>query len=164
MSNSLRPHELYSPWNSPGQNTGVGSLSLLQGIFQTQESNWGLLHCRRVLYQLSYQGSPAPGGMPLNCVPHSGEQGVREMKTQFSSSPGIANFNFGRAAISRAASVPSSPEEETGLKIWKAENYQESSSHGAQRYFMKACPREEHDEGFWVYSPRKNSIDYRRHQ
>ena len=38
--------------------TGVGSLSLLQGIFPTQESNWGLLHCRRILYQMSYQGSP----------------------------------------------------------------------------------------------------------
>ena len=41
MSNSLRPHGLYSPWNSPGQNTGVGSLSLLQGIFPTQGSNPG---------------------------------------------------------------------------------------------------------------------------
>ena len=39
------------------KNTGVGSLSLLQGIFPTQESNQGLLHCRRILYQLSYQGS-----------------------------------------------------------------------------------------------------------
>ena len=39
--------------------TGVGSLSLLQGIFPTQELNWGLLHCRRILYQLSYLGSPA---------------------------------------------------------------------------------------------------------
>ena len=38
------------------KNTGVGSLSLLQGIFPTQESNWGLLHCRRILYQLSYEG------------------------------------------------------------------------------------------------------------
>ena len=37
MSDSLQPHELYSPWNSLGQNTGVGSLSLLQGIFPTQE-------------------------------------------------------------------------------------------------------------------------------
>ena len=45
MSDSLRPHRLYSPWNSPGQNTGVGSLSFLQGIFPTQESNPGLLHC-----------------------------------------------------------------------------------------------------------------------
>ena len=40
------------------KNTGVGSLSLLQGIFPTQESNRGLLHCRWMLYQLSYQGSP----------------------------------------------------------------------------------------------------------
>ena len=58
MSDSLWPHELYSPWNSPGQNTGVGSLSLLQGIFPTQGSNPGLLHCRRILYQLSHKGSP----------------------------------------------------------------------------------------------------------
>ena len=46
------------PWNSPGQNTGVGSLSLLQGIFPTQGSNPGLPHCRQILYQLSHKGSP----------------------------------------------------------------------------------------------------------
>ena len=50
MSDSLPPRRLYSPWNSVGQNTGVGSLSLLQGIFPTQESNPGLPHCRRVLH------------------------------------------------------------------------------------------------------------------
>ena len=44
-----------SPWNSPGQNTGWGSLSLLQGIFLSQELNRGLLHCRWILYQLSYE-------------------------------------------------------------------------------------------------------------
>ena len=43
VSNSLRPHGLYSPWHSSGQNTGVGSLSLLQGIFTTQGSNPGPL-------------------------------------------------------------------------------------------------------------------------
>ena len=48
----------YSPWISPGQNTGVGSSSLLQGVFPTQGSNPGLLHCRRILYQLSHKGSP----------------------------------------------------------------------------------------------------------
>ena len=97
MSDSLQTHGLYSPWNSPGQNTGVGSLSLLQGIFPTQglnpgpalqadyllpepqerprntgvgslsllqpifltqESNQDHLHCRWILYQLSYQVSP----------------------------------------------------------------------------------------------------------
>ena len=95
MSDSLWPHGLYGPWNSPGQNIGVGSLSLLQGnlhnpgieprspalqadslpaepqgkpknsgvgslsllqwIFPTQELNQGLLHCRWILYQLNYQ-------------------------------------------------------------------------------------------------------------
>ena len=58
MFNFLRPHGLYSLWNSPGQNTGVGSHSFLQGIFPTQGSNPGLLHCRQILYQPSHQGSP----------------------------------------------------------------------------------------------------------
>ena len=96
-SSTLRPHGPYNPWESPGQNAGmgslfllwgssqprdgtqvfhiagefftswatreaqeywVGSLSLLQGIFLTQELNWGLLHCRRIVYQLGYEGSP----------------------------------------------------------------------------------------------------------
>ena len=52
------PMDYTSPWNSPGQNIGVGSLSLLQGIFQIQGLNPGLPHCRQILYQLSYQGSP----------------------------------------------------------------------------------------------------------
>ena len=58
VSDSLWPHGLYSPWNSPVQNTGVGSLSLLQGIFPTQGSSPGHPHCRRILYQLSHKGSP----------------------------------------------------------------------------------------------------------
>ena len=58
MSNSLWPHGLYSPWTSPGQNTVVGSLSFLQGIFPTQGSNPDLPHFRWILYQLSHQGSP----------------------------------------------------------------------------------------------------------
>ena len=45
------------PWNSPGQNTGVGNLSLLQGIFPTQGSSPGLPHCGRILYQLSHKES-----------------------------------------------------------------------------------------------------------
>ena len=48
----------HSPWNSPGQNMGEGSLLLLQGIFPTQESNPGLPHCRKILCQLSHQRSP----------------------------------------------------------------------------------------------------------
>ena len=59
--NSLWPHglspTLLCPWNSPGKNTGVGSHSLPQGIFPTQGSNLGLLHCRPILDCLSHQRS-----------------------------------------------------------------------------------------------------------
>ena len=48
------------------KNTGVGSISLLQGIFPTQELNWGLLHCRLIVYQLNYQGSPPPKQLSNN--------------------------------------------------------------------------------------------------
>ena len=48
----------YNPWNSPSPNTRVGSLSLLQRIFPTQRSKLGLPHCRQILYELSYKGSP----------------------------------------------------------------------------------------------------------
>ena len=58
VSDSLQLHGLYSLWNSPGKNIGVGSLSFLQGIFPTQGSNPGLLHCWQILYQLSHKGSP----------------------------------------------------------------------------------------------------------
>ena len=58
VSDSLRSHGLYSPLNSPGQHTGVGNLSLLQGIFPTQGLNQGLPHCKWILYQLGHQGSP----------------------------------------------------------------------------------------------------------
>ena len=50
----LQPTKLLYPWNSPGKNTGVGSHSLLQGIFLTQGLNLGLLHCRQILYCLSH--------------------------------------------------------------------------------------------------------------
>ena len=58
VSDSLWPHGLYRPWNSPGQNTRVGSFSLLQRIFPTQGSNSGLPHCKWILYHLNHQGSP----------------------------------------------------------------------------------------------------------
>ena len=66
VSDSLRPRGLYSPWNSPGQNTGVGSRSFLQGIFPTQEWNPGLPHCRQILYHLSHQGSPMKSRLSVN--------------------------------------------------------------------------------------------------
>ena len=58
VSDSLRPHGLYIPRNSPGQNTGVSSFSLLQGIFPTQGLKPALRHCRQILYELRHQGSP----------------------------------------------------------------------------------------------------------
>ena len=57
VSDSLWPHGLYSTWNSPGRNGGVGSLSLLQGIFPTQGSKPGLPHCGWIFYQLNHKGS-----------------------------------------------------------------------------------------------------------
>ena len=62
MSNSLGPHGLWParllcPWDFPGRNAGVGCPSLLQGIFQTQGSNLGLLHYRQILYHLSHLGN-----------------------------------------------------------------------------------------------------------
>ena len=55
LSHGLQPACLICPWNAPGKNTEVGSpsLSLLQGIFLTQGSNPGLMHCRQILYPLS---------------------------------------------------------------------------------------------------------------
>ena len=58
VSDSLQHHGLNGPWNSPDQNTGVRSLSLLQGIFSTEGPNPGLLHCRRILYLLSHRKNP----------------------------------------------------------------------------------------------------------
>ena len=63
MPDSLRPHGLQPTrllclWDFPGKDTGVGHHFLLQGIFPTQGSNPGILHCRQILYQLSYKGSP----------------------------------------------------------------------------------------------------------
>ena len=60
MLHSLQPHELQParllcPWDFTGKNTGVGCHFLLQGIFPTQGSNLGLLHCRQILYRLSYE-------------------------------------------------------------------------------------------------------------
>ena len=61
-SPALQAHSLPFELPEKSKNIGVGSLSLLQGIFSTQESNRSLLHCRRILYQLSYQGSPSSAG------------------------------------------------------------------------------------------------------
>ena len=58
MSPTLQVDSLLSEPPGKPKNTAVGSLSLLQGNFHFQESNSGLLHCKQILYQLNYQGSP----------------------------------------------------------------------------------------------------------
>ena len=69
MSNALWSHGLYSPCNSPGWNTGMGSRFLLQGIFPTQGLNPGLPRCGWILYQLSHWGSPLVEGKPYLVTP-----------------------------------------------------------------------------------------------
>ena len=71
VSCCLQPRGLYSPWNSPGKNTGVGSLSLLQGIFPIQRLNPGLPHCRGILYQLSHT-TKSLQSCPTLCNPIDG--------------------------------------------------------------------------------------------
>ena len=63
MPDCLRPHGLYSPWSSPGQNTGVGSYSLLQGIFPTQGSNPGIPHCKEDSLPVEPPGKPKNFGV-----------------------------------------------------------------------------------------------------
>ena len=86
MSDSANPWAIYSPCNSPGHNTGVGSFSLLQEIFPTQGSNPGLLHCRQILYQLSHKGSP------LSSYPHHYSNGEKNIK-HTDSIVGIGNIS-----------------------------------------------------------------------
>ena len=78
VSDSWWPHGLYRSWNSPGQNTGEGSLSLLQGIFLTRGLNPGLPHCMRILYQLSHKGSTREAtkeGLKISNIPNAHQQG-----------------------------------------------------------------------------------------
>ena len=77
MSSSLRPRGLYSPWHSPGQNTGAGSLSLLQGIFPTQASN------PRLLCLLHWQAGSLPLTAPGRPVQTRGSLRARSQEQRF---------------------------------------------------------------------------------
>ena len=93
VSSTLRPHALYSPWDSPGQNTGVGSLSLLQGIFPTQGSNPGLPHCGRIFYQLSHKGSPTLLTVACQLINEEGMIGNHYSATPVITTEGIMQKN-----------------------------------------------------------------------
>ena len=109
VSSSLSPHGLQCPWNSPGQNTGMGSLSLLQRIFLIKGSNPGLPHCRQILYQLSHKRSPrilewgslfpSPGDLPDPGIePGSPALQADSLPTEL----------FGKALINKRDKQPSS--------------------------------------------------------
>ena len=102
VSSCLWPHGLYSPWNSPGQNTGVASLSLLQLIFPTQGSNSGLLHCRQILYQLSHKGSPRT--LEWGAYPFS-SRSSQPRRTRVSCIAGIFFTNWATSSRKTSTSV-----------------------------------------------------------
>ena len=84
----------YSPWNSPGQNTGVGSSSLLKGIFLMQGSNPGHPHCRRILYQLRQKESPINRKIPVKTTievsPHTDQNGHHQkIYKQYNAGQGV---------------------------------------------------------------------------
>ena len=100
MSDSLWPHGLYSPMNSPGQDTRVGRPSLLWGIFPTQGLNPGLLHCRWILYQLSHKGSQRT--LEWVACPFSSRSSQPRSRTRFS---GITGRYFTNWAIREVLKV-----------------------------------------------------------
>ena len=90
VSDSWRPHGLYSSWNSPAHNTGVGSYSTFQGIFPTQGSNPGLLLWRQIL---SHQGSPQSLAGELKFhMPHGVAQKIPKTKHIKNHSEGFASL------------------------------------------------------------------------
>ena len=128
VSNTLQPHRLYTPWNSPGQNTGMGTLSLLQGIFPTQGLNPGLPHCRQILNQLSHQGSPIVyataakllQSCPTLCNPRDG------------SPPGCPSLGFSKQEYLSGLPFPS-PMHESEKWKWSRSVVSDSHwSHGLQ--------------------------------
>ena len=79
VSNSFQPHGWYRQWNSPDRNTGVGSHSLLQGMFPTQRLNPCLPYCRWILYHLSHKGRPSHMERPNNWVVRNAEKKISHL-------------------------------------------------------------------------------------
>ena len=95
VSNSLQPHGLYSPWNSPGQNTGVGSLSLLQGIFTTA-------HCSWILHQLSHQRSPRIwSGQPIPSPADLPDSGIKLGSPALQADSLLASYQRSQCSLPR---------------------------------------------------------------
>ena len=121
MSTSLWSHRLNSPWNCPGQNTGVGSLSLLQGIFSTQGLNPGPSHCGRILqilYQLSHKGSSRI--LEWVAYPFSSRSSLPRNRNGVSC---IVGGFFTKWAIREAHMIKGS-EKYPGISLWWSRNNQ----------------------------------------
>ena len=119
VSDSLQPHGLYSPWNSPGQNIGVGTLSLLQGTFLTQGSNPGLPFCRQILYQLSHKGNPRI--LEWVAYTSSSRSSRPRNRTEVSCIAGDSLPTELWAPLGKAAAHP--VHDELPICIWYVENY-----------------------------------------
>ena len=135
MSNSLGPHGLYSSWNSPGQNSGVGSLSLLQGIFPTHGSNPGLPNWRQILYQVSHKGNPTTLKGVAN--PFSSESSWPRNQTAVSCIAGgfFTNWASGKSALF--------------YEVWEV--YASSFLFWSSRWLWQ----------FWAFRSRSNSSESR---
>ena len=91
----LWPARFLCPWNSLGQNTGVGCHSLFQGIFLTQGLNPGLPHCRQILYLLSHHGNPemllSPSKQIFNLLHDSSRERLFPFKSEMDLWPDFIN-------------------------------------------------------------------------
>ena len=129
---SLQPHGLYSPRNSPGQNPGVGSFSLLQGIFPTQRSNSGLPHCRNILQQLSHKGSPYAEYIMQNAGLDETQAGIK-----------IAGRNINNFRYADDTTLRTESEEELKTSWWKWKSWlkteqSKSEDHGIRSHHFIA--------------------------
>ena len=135
MSDSLRPHGLYSPWNSLGQNTEVGSLSLLQKNLPDPGMNPGLPHCRWILYQLSQKGSPRT----LEYVANPFSRGSSQPRDRT------------RSPALRADSLPAEPQGKP-----------KSAGEGSLSIFQWMFPTQELNRGLlhcrWIQFKKRNAV------
>ena len=112
------------------KNTGVGSLSLLQGIFPTQESNRGLLHCRWILYQLSYQGSLIVRPSRMNAKKCPFQHRGKKCKVENQEIPGKRHIWPWSTKWSKAKANRIVPREYTGHSKHSSNNTRNDSTHG----------------------------------
>ena len=168
MSDSLWPHGLYSPWTSPGQNTGVGSLSLLQRIFPTQGSNPGLPHCRQILYQQSHKGSPTLEERDTKMRKQSFQQKCRwwwflqrERITPMPVSSGFTSLNTWYLPTLHMLLTDSKPSQQKGA-FWPLFGAGRLQMHHSKRLLPCQCQLSKPQGEYWVYIVQRQTESARR--